>query len=232
MCIGMTDTKQSKKTKLEIGKELLTPIVEILDYETALGKLFTKGVDLKDAVAIKLSVPVNLFAMNIEALAREQDRARQQLAYQQDIAAIKVLRQKPLLCKTFKEGIEQILETFNKRRLICSHILIPRTLIVDLVNDYSEKVAIMRQRELVMAGYVGLVKETLLITSASTFTFEIIDANEIVGVDSTKCKMEVVSDFKCVDINKDSQDVFFACTVKLKISDPEGVVWVELPKKE
>lgn len=230
----MTNPKQSKKTKLEIGKELLTPIVEILDYETASGKLFTKGEYLKDAAEIKLSAPVNLFDMNEAALAREQDRARQRLAYQQDTAAIKVLRQKPLLCKTFKEGIESIIETFYKRRLVCSDIFIPRAMIVDLINDYSKEADPVHQRELIMAGYLGTLKNAMVIASAGTLVFEITDDNEIVGVDSTKCKREVVSDFACVDSNKDINGPYgvrFDCTIKFAVIDPAGVVWAKIDKK-
>lgn len=151
------------------------------------------------------------------------DRARQRLAYQQDTAAIaiKVPRQKPLLCKTFKEGIERIIETFNKRCLVCSHIFIPRILIADLVNDYFKELDPVGQRELIMAGYVGRLKKAMVIASAGT----LINDNELVGVASTKCKRY------CVDANKDSHHVFFDRTIKLEVSDPEGVVWVEIDKK-
>lgn len=138
------------------------------------------------------------------------DRAQQQVAYQQDPAAIKVPRQKSLLCKTFKEGIERIIETFDKRCLVCSHIFIPRILIADLVNDYSKELDPVGQKTLIMAGYVGRLKKAMVIASAGT----LINDNELVGVDSTKCN-----------------HVFFDCTSKLEVSDPEGVVWVELDKK-
>jgi hypothetical protein len=217
--------------KLVIGKALLEPIVEVLEYETASSKLFTEGTDLKDAAVINVSAPVNLFHRTVEALAVEQDRARQRLAYLQDTAAIEVLRQEPLRCKTFKEAIDKMMEIFNRRRLVCSHMFIPRMLIADLINEFSSSVDPVGQRELVMAGYVGTLMNSMLITNAGTYVFEITDDNEIVGVDSTKCKKEIVSDFRCVEVNKDSHSVHFDATIKFDVVDPDAVVWAEIDKK-
>jgi hypothetical protein len=220
------------KDRIGIGEALLKPIVEVLEYETASNKMFTAGKDLKDAAEIKLSAPINLFMLTEAALAVEQDRARQRLAYQQDIGAIEVLRRdEPLRCKSFKEAIEKIMEIFDQRRLVCSAMFIPRMLVTDLVNQLSDRVDTVGQRELVLAGYLGTLMNAMLITNAANYAFEITEDNEIFAVDETKCKREIVSDFKCVEVNKSGYHVHFDATIKFDVIDPQGVVWAEIDKK-
>lgn len=219
------------KDKLGIGRALLKPIVEVLEYETASNKMFTEGKDLKEGAEITLTAPLNLYLLTEAELAVEQDRARQKLAYQQDIGAIEVLRRdEPLRCKSFKEAIEKIMEIFDQRRLVCSTIFIPRMLVTDLVNQFSAKVDAVGQRELVLAGYLGTLLNTMLITNAANYVFEITEDNEIFAVDQTKCKRELVEAFNCIEIN-DDYHVHFTATVKFDVIDPQAVVWAEIDKK-
>lgn len=215
--------------KLSIGKELLKPIVEIIDYESTSGKLFTEGKDLKTP-EIKLSFyleQLSLFGfVDDDSLAKEQDKARQQLEYQQDTAAIGLLRQDPIKCASFKEGIDKILDEFNKRKLVCTHICIPRILVIDLVKHCSTMVVPIQQRELIMAGYIGSLQDTEIqfITTAGTNTFELLDSDEFFGLDSTKCKRECVDPLTCL---KYGDHIKFKGGIKFEV-DPEAVVWAKI----
>jgi len=212
-----------------IGGTLLEPIVEALECETASSKLFTFGENL-DVTETKISVPLDLSDLTAATLAIEQDRARQRLAYFKDMAAIKALRDQPpqltQQCKTFTQAFDRILETFGQRHLICSHVFLPRILVSDLINEMSDKIDPTCQRELVMAGFLGTNRNVLLVTTAGTLTFEIVDSNEIVGIDNTRCKEEIVSPFKCV-IKEDKHCVYFEGSVKFS-ANRDGVVWTRL----
>jgi hypothetical protein len=123
------------------------------------------------------------------------------------------------------------MEIFDKRRLLCSAIFIPRMLVADLINQFSDRVDAVGQRELVLAGYLGTFMNTMLITNAANYVFEITEANEIFAVDETKCKREIASDFKCSEIARDDHHVHFDATVKFDVIDPDAVVWAEIAKK-
>jgi len=221
-----------KGDKLLIGKKLLEPIVEIINLETASGKLFTEGKDLKTP-EIKLSVPLEKLSMFDfildDDLAKEQDRARQRLEYQQDMAAVEVLRQDPIACNSFRDGLDKILETFNKRKLNCTHIFIPRILVVDIVKHCSTMIDPVTKRELIMVGHIGSLqdKDTQFITTAGTNVFELVESDEFFGINNEKCKREYSSAFRCV---KRKEHIKFEGGIKFEV-DPEGVVCAKLDNK-
>jgi hypothetical protein len=219
-----------KADKLEIGKALLKPIIEVMDLDPASGKLFTEGENLEKGVEVTLSTSINLYDLSSDRLAIEQDRARQRLVYQQDTAAIMLLHQEPYRCSSLLEGIRKIVDIFDKRRLVCDNILIPRILVNHLADEGCDIVDFQHTRELIMAGYLGTFLSTMIMTTNGTLTFEILDENKIVGVDSNRCKREIISELTCSRSERDKYAVNFNGIIKL-YADPDAVVWVELDKK-
>jgi hypothetical protein len=222
------------KNHLEIGESLLTPIKEIMEYESFCHKATTPDKDLKDGVAVNISVPINLYSLAIAELSAIQERARQQIAYQLDMAAIDVILQDaPYSERSLKDGFKRLFTAFDDNRLPCDMILLPRALIADLVNELSQEVDPVGQRELVLAGYVGSFSAANIITVAGTLIFELTKENEFVGICTGKFKREVISPLKCVEGQRCAQTthgIYYESTVKLSLVDPKGAVWVAVDK--
>jgi len=224
----MNDVQEliDKGDVLALGKYILTPVAETIEYESTAGKLFTIGKCSENATELNISVPLNLYYLDNDKLVLEQDRLRQRLAYLCDTTALRVLRREPILCKTYEEAFIGILEVFDQKRIVCSNVLISRGLAESkLTQLFADEVDFIGLRELIMAGFVGTLRDAALVTSAKTCAYDAIDANKLVGVDITKCIMEITSPFECVKDPSNAYGILVQGTVKFEVTDPDAVVW-------
>lgn len=124
-----------------------------------------------------------------DILARTQDRARMAIEYQEDLAAINLLQSGANASNTTTffatlnlAALESIRYQIERHRLICDKFIIHRQEVSDLVNTLSTQVDPVTQRELIMAGYIGTVLNAMIVTTAGTQTFEILDPGSVVAV--------------------------------------------------
>jgi hypothetical protein len=124
-----------------------------------------------------------------DILARTQDRARMSIELQEDLAAISLLQAGANQTNTTTffatlnlAAFEGIRYQIERHRLICDKFIIHRQEVSDLVNTVSTQVDPVTQRELIMAGYIGTILNAMIITTAGTQTFEILDPGEVVAV--------------------------------------------------
>lgn len=124
-----------------------------------------------------------------DILARVQDRARMSIEYQEDLALINLLQAGANATNTTTffatlnlAALEGIRYQIERHRLICDKYIIHRQEVSDLVNTLSTQVDPVTQRELIMAGYIGTVLNAMIITTAGTQTFEILQPGEVVAV--------------------------------------------------
>ncbi len=124
-----------------------------------------------------------------DILARVQDRARMSIEYQEDLALINLLQAGANATNTTTffatlnlAALEGIRYQIERHRLICDKFIIHRQEVSDLVNTLSQQVDPVTQRELIMAGYIGTVLNAMIITTAGTQTFEILQPGEVVAV--------------------------------------------------
>jgi len=124
-----------------------------------------------------------------DILARTQDRARMSIEYQEDLAAVNLLQSganqtntTTLFATLNLAALESIRYEIEQHRLICDKFIINRQEVSDLVNTVSAQVDPVTQRELIMAGYIGSILNAMIITTAGTNTFEILNPGEVVAV--------------------------------------------------
>ena len=124
-----------------------------------------------------------------DILARVQDRARMSIEYQEDLALINLLQSGANATNTTTffatlnlAALEGIRYQIERHRLICDKFIIHRQEVSDLVNTLSQQVDPVTQRELIMAGYIGTVLNAMIVTTAGTQTFEILQPGEVVAV--------------------------------------------------
>jgi len=124
-----------------------------------------------------------------DILARVQDRARMAIEYQEDLALMNLLQAGANQVNTTTAfatlnlaALESIRYQIERHRLICDKFIIHRQEVSDLVNTLSQQVDPVTQRELILAGYIGTVLNAMIITTAGTQTFEILDPGEVIAV--------------------------------------------------
>jgi hypothetical protein len=129
------------------------------------------------------------FRAQYDILARVQDRARMSIEYQEDLAMVSLLQaggNQVNTTTTFATlnlaALEGIRYQVEQHRLILDKYIIHRQEVSDLVNTVSTQVDPITQRELIMAGYIGSILNAMIITTAGTQTFEILDPGDVIGV--------------------------------------------------
>lgn len=124
-----------------------------------------------------------------DILARVQDRARMSIEYQEDLNAMALLQAAANSTNTTTffatlnlAALESIRYQIERHRLLCDKYIIHRHEVSDLVNTVSTQVDPVTQRELIMAGYIGQILNAMIVTTAGTQTFEILQPGEVVAV--------------------------------------------------
>ena len=132
----------------------------------------------------------DVYRAQYDILARAQERARQEIEHQEDLAAVNLLRaggatENPLtLFPTLNIGaFESLRYQIERHRLICSAFLIHRREMSDIVNTVRSQVDPVTQRELVMAGFIGSILNAMIVTTAGTNNqFQVLDPGEVIAV--------------------------------------------------
>jgi hypothetical protein len=124
-----------------------------------------------------------------DILARIQDRARMSIEYQEDLALMNLLQAGANQANTTTffatlnlAALEAIRYQIERHRLVCDKFIINRQEVSDLVNTVSTQVDPVTQRELIMAGYIGSILNAMIITTAGTQTFEILQPGTVIAV--------------------------------------------------
>lgn len=124
-----------------------------------------------------------------DILARVQDRARMAIEYQEDLALVSLLtaganqvNTTTLFATLNLAALEAIRYQIERHRLICDKFIIHRQEVSDLINNLVNNVDPVTTRELVMAGYIGSLLNALIITTAGTNTYEILQPGEVLAV--------------------------------------------------
>lgn len=154
------------------GKYVYPPEFEISAYPS---------IELKDQ-----------YRAQYDILARAQDRARQGIEYREDIASINLLRAGGNIKNntTFSAAmnlatIEAIRYQIERHRLICDKLIINRQEVSDMINTMTPLVVDpVTRRELMMAGFLGTILNTMIITTAGTnpYNYEILAPGEAIAV--------------------------------------------------
>lgn len=123
-----------------------------------------------------------------DILARVQDRARMAIEYQEDLALVALLtaganqvNTTTLFATLNLAALEAIRYQIERHRLICDKFIIHRQEVSDLINNLVNNVDPVTTRELVMAGYIGSILNALIITTAGTNTYEILQPGEVLA---------------------------------------------------
>lgn len=129
------------------------------------------------------------FRAQFDILARTQDRARQAIEYQEDLAAINILTAGGNLVNTTTffatlnvAALEGMRYQIERHRLICDKFIINRQEVSDLINTVTGQVDPVTQRELFMAGYIGTFLNAMIVTTAGTNTYEILPRGSAIAV--------------------------------------------------
>jgi hypothetical protein len=129
------------------------------------------------------------FRAQYDIVARIQDRSKQAIMYQEDVALMNLLQASGATVNTTTffatlnvAALESMRYQIERHRLICDKFVINRQEASDFINTITGQVDPVTQRELFMAGYIGNFLNAQIITTAGTNTFEILDPGEVVAV--------------------------------------------------
>jgi len=127
----------------------------------------------------------NIFQAQYDIIARTQDRARQAIEYQEDMACKRLLERAATTVNKVigfsaldLSSIEQLRLQVERHRLIADKILINRAELSDIINLIPQ-VDPVTQRTLFMLGYVGQIYNMSIIVSAGVNTFEVVLPGEV-----------------------------------------------------
>ncbi|MFA5132626.1 MAG: HK97-fold major capsid protein [Candidatus Paceibacterota bacterium] len=123
-------------------------------------------------------------------LERAQDKARQAIEYREDLAGIRLLRRASNVVNTTVAfasmnlgAFESLRYQIEQHRLMTAAFLIHRQEVSDIVNVLTAQVDPVTQREIIMAGYIGHILNTAVITTAGTNNmYEILQPGEVFAV--------------------------------------------------
>jgi len=177
------------------------------------------------------------FRAQFDLLARVQDRARQAIEYQEDLAAMNILSaggNQANITTNFAvlnlAALESMRYQIERHRLICDKFIIHRQEVSDLVNTVSAQVDPVTQRELIMAGYIGNILNALIVTTAGTNTYEILQPGEAKAVTSPEylggmpIRVELFSEpVNQFMIGNPRQGWFFYELISMCLINPAGV---------
>lgn len=128
----------------------------------------------------------DIYQAGYDILARTQDRSRQAIEHQEDemfraqmIEAADSVNDVTYFASLNLAALEAIRRQVEQNRIPADKLLVNRDQISDLVTVLSGEVDPITQRELVMGGFVGMVLNMAIITSAGRGTFEVIRSGEV-----------------------------------------------------
>ncbi len=125
----------------------------------------------------------DIYLMNFDVLDRAQDTARQEIELKEDKAGIAVLDAASTAINTTTTfaslgigAFEDVRYQVERHRLMVEHFMINRAELSDIVKTMSTAVDPVTERELILAGYIGSVLNSQILTAAGTGVEEVIPA--------------------------------------------------------
>ncbi len=131
----------------------------------------------------------DIYLMNFDVLDRAQDTARQEIELQEDKAAINALDAASTAINTTTTfaslgvgAFEDVRYQVERHRLMVENFLINRAELSDIVKTMSTAVDPVTERELILAGYIGTLLNSQILTAAGTGVQEVIPAGTFYAV--------------------------------------------------
>lgn len=125
----------------------------------------------------------DIYLMNFDVLDRAQDTARQEIELQEDKAGIAALDAASTTINTTTTfaslgigAFEDVRYQVERHRLMVENFLINRAEVSDIVKTMSTAVDPVTERELILAGYIGTILNSQILTAAGTGVQEVIPA--------------------------------------------------------
>jgi hypothetical protein len=126
---------------------------------------------------------MDIYQSNFDIIARAQDTARQEIELKEDKAGINMLDSASTAINTATTftslgigAFEDVRYQVERHRLLVENFLISRAEISDIVKTMSGAVDPVTERELILAGYIGTVLNSQILTAAGTGVEEVIPA--------------------------------------------------------
>ncbi len=123
----------------------------------------------------------DIYQMNFDVLDRAQDTARQEIELQEDKAGIALIDEASQVdnaVTTFTTlgiaAFEDVRFQVERHRLMVENFLISRAELGDIVKTMSAAVDPVTERELILAGYIGNILNSQILTAAGTGVEEVI----------------------------------------------------------
>jgi len=131
----------------------------------------------------------DIYLLNFDVLDRAQDTARQEIELQEDKAAVAALDAASTAINTTTTfaslgvgAFEDVRYQVERHRLMVENFLINRAELSDIVKTMSTAVDPVTERELILAGYVGSILNSQILTAAGTGVEEVIPAGTFYAV--------------------------------------------------
>lgn len=123
----------------------------------------------------------DIYQMNYDVLDRAQDTARQEIELEEDKRGLALLDRAAqtvnvttLFATLGIAAFEDVRYQVERHRLIVEKFLIARSELSDIIKTMSASVDPVTERELILAGYIGNVLNSQIITTAGTGVEEVV----------------------------------------------------------
>jgi len=131
----------------------------------------------------------DIYQMNYDVLDRAQDTARQEIELEEDKRGLALLDRAALtvnsqtLISTLSVGpFEDIRYQVERHRLMVEKFLINRAELSDIIKSAHDHVDPVTERELILAGYIGNILNTQIITAAGTGVEEVVPRGTVYAI--------------------------------------------------
>jgi hypothetical protein len=131
----------------------------------------------------------DIYQMNYDVLDRAQDTARQEIELEEDKRGLALLDRAAVTVNSTTifatlgiAAFEDVRFQVERHRLIVEKFLIARAELSDIIKTMSAAVDPVTERELILAGYIGNVLNSQIITTAGTGVEEVVPAGTFYAV--------------------------------------------------
>lgn len=131
----------------------------------------------------------DIYQMNYDVLDRAQDTARQEIELEEDKRGLALLdraaqtvNSTTIFATLGIAAFEDVRFQVERHRLIVEKFLIARAELSDIIKTMSAAVDPVTERELILAGYIGNVLNSQIITTAGTGVEEVVPAGTFYAV--------------------------------------------------
>ena len=131
----------------------------------------------------------DIYQMNYDVLDRAQDTARQEIELEEDKRALALLDRAAVTVNSQTifttlgiSAFEDVRYQVERHRLMVEKFLINRAELSDIVKTMSTAVDPVTERELILAGYIGNILNSQILTAAGTGVEEVVPSGTFYAV--------------------------------------------------